>query len=102
MSKNVLCPPTAEVQPNPVGQEPEARLGQLLAPLARQHGIELRLERMQMQHVGSGIGELWLGQLSGTPVRELKLLGEVDVQKFACQVLEAMLVGIGAGESRGD
>src|SRR5947207_1432483 len=73
-----------------------------LAPLAGEHAIEPGLERVQMQHVGGGIGDLGLGQVGRPPVGELLLLGEVDPEQLAHEVLEPVLVGIGAGEPRGD
>ena len=64
--------------------------------------IELVPKRMQMQHVGGGIGDLRLRQRAGTPVRELLLLGQFDPQKVAGDVFQAVLVGIGARQPRGD
>ncbi|MNL42484.1 hypothetical protein D3C87_1649430 [compost metagenome] len=43
-----------------------------------------------------------LGQLLRRPVRALLLLRKIDVEQFLDQVLEAMPVGIGAGQARGD
>ena len=44
-------------------------LGQLGAAFALQQGVELGLERMQMQHVGRGIGELLVAQSCRRPSR---------------------------------
>ena len=55
-----------------------------------------------MQHVGGRIGDLCLGELLGAPVGELLLLGEVDAEHLAHQVLEPMLVRIGSRQPRRD
>ena len=51
-----------------------------------------------MQHVGGGIVELLLGQLGGTPVGGLLLLGQLDAEQVLAQILEAVPVGEGADE----
>ena len=40
-------------------------------PLARQHGVELFLQRMQMQHVGRGIGDLRIASSRRRPSRTI-------------------------------
>ena len=45
---------------------------------ARQHHVELVLERVQMQHVGGRIGDLGVGELGRAPIGQLLLLGEID------------------------
>ena len=96
MGEYVLLGKAGEIQPHPIGQEAETGGGQLLAPFARQHGVEPLLERMQIEHVGRGIGNLRVGQFGRAPVRRLLLLGKVVSEHFAHEVFEAVLVGIGA------
>ena len=55
-----------------------------------------------MKHVGGRVGELRLGQRVGPPVGRLLLLGDLDAEQFARQVLEPVPVGVGAGELGGD
>src|SRR5918996_561645 len=80
MVENVVAGPAGDVEPDPIGQKPEAGGRQLATPFAREHGLELVLERMQMQHVGRRIGKLGVGQRGGAPVRALLLLRHVDAQ----------------------
>ena len=47
MRKDILGGPACEIKPHPIGQEPEAGLRQGRAALARQHTVELGLERVQ-------------------------------------------------------
>src|SRR3954469_5583482 len=74
MGEDVLLAPAQKVEPRTVRQEPEAGLRQRLAALARQHGVEFCLERMQMQHVGGGVGDLRLAEFLCAPVGTLLLL----------------------------
>src|ERR1700687_2549339 len=94
--------PAAKVELNSCRQEAETGLRQRRPISPRQHLIEPLLQRMQMQNVGGGIGELRVRELRGTPVGTLLLFGKIDPQKFAHQILEAVLVRVGAGELRGD
>ena len=55
-----------------------------------------------MQHVGGRVSQLRLAQASRTPVARLLLLRQVDVEHLAHQILQAMAVGIGARQPRGD
>ena len=55
-----------------------------------------RSQRVQVQHVGSGVGLLLVAQLGRAPVRRLLLLGQVDAEQLAAQVGEAVAVGVGA------
>src|SRR5438874_1663587 len=94
--------PAGQVQPGAAGQEAESGLGQLGAALAFQQGIQLGLERMEVQHIGGGVVELFLAQRLGAPVGGLLLLGQVDAQKLPAEILEAPAIGEGAGELGGD
>jgi hypothetical protein len=62
MREDVLGLPAAEIELGPGRQEVEAGLRQLGAAFARQHRVETFAQAMQMQHVGSGIGELRLAK----------------------------------------
>src|ERR1700730_3679745 len=94
--------PAAKVELDPRRQEAETGLRQGSPIFPGQHLIEPFLQRMQVQNVGGGIGELGVSELRGTPIGTLLLLGKIDPQKFAHQILEAVLVRVGAGELRGD
>src|SRR6478609_1736845 len=102
MRENILGLPAAEIELHPGRQEVETGLRQCCAALARQHGIESLAQAMQMQYVGGRVGELRLAQRSRAPVARLLLLRQVDVEHLAHQILQAMAVGIGAGQARGD
>src|ERR1700752_4256250 len=56
MSENVVVLPALQIEPGPGGEELEAGLRQSLAALAREHGVELLAQRVEMQHVGGRIG----------------------------------------------
>ena len=84
------------------GQEGEARLGELRAPLAGEHLVEPLLERVQVEHVVRGVVELVRGELVRAPVGGLLLLGYLDAEQVAAKVLEAVAVGEGARKARGD
>src|SRR5262245_59489770 len=102
MGKDVLGRPAGEVEPHPVRQEAKTGRREVGAPLAHEDGVELLLERVQVQHIRRRVGELRVGQRLGAPIGELLLLGEVDAQHVAHEVLEAVLVGVGARDPRGD
>src|SRR5215471_19220510 len=101
MGKDVLGGPAGKVKPDPVRQEAKTGRREVRAPLTDENGVELFLERVQVQHIGRRVGELRVGQRLGAPIGELLLLGEVDAQHFAHEVLEAVLVGVGARDPRG-
>src|SRR6185437_8270125 len=96
VGENVLDAPTAEVEQRPSRQEVEAGLRQLLAPFTRQHGVELGLQGMQVEHIGGGITQLLVGEVGGAPIRRLLLLRQLDAEQVAAQILEAVAVGKGA------
>src|SRR6266849_4779680 len=60
MRENVLGVPAIQIELCPGRQEFETGLRQPDAALARQHGVEPLAQAMQMQHVGSGVGQLCL------------------------------------------
>src|ERR1700730_18844122 len=102
MGKAVSAPPPGEVEPYPVGQEAKTGRREFGPPLADEDGVELFLERVQVQHIGRRVGELRVGERFGAPIGKLLLLGELDAQHFTYEVLEAMLVGVSARDPRGD
>ena len=65
MGKDVLGRPAAEIETRAVGQETETGGGQFIAALARQHHVQFFAQRMEMQHIGRGIGDLRIGQRVG-------------------------------------
>src|SRR3954470_9063373 len=96
MGENILRRPAGEVQPYPVGEKAKASGREVGATLAREHGVEPFLQGMEMQDVGCGVSDLRIGQLIGTPIGGLLLLRHLDPQHFAHEILETVLVGIGA------
>src|SRR5262249_24793654 len=71
MGKDILRRPAREVEPHPIRQEAEAGIRQRSAPLPRQHGVELGLQRVQMQDVRGRIGDLRIGELARAPIGKL-------------------------------
>lgn len=69
MGENVLFRPAREVEGCTGWQEAETGLRHLHPAFAHKHGVELRLERVQIQNVRSRIGELGVAQRIGTPIR---------------------------------
>src|SRR5262245_196583 len=102
MREYVFRRPARQVEPRAVGKKAEAGSGKLRAAFAGDQGIELFLDRVQVHDVRGRIGDLGLAELLGAPVRELLLLRQVDTEDVAHQILEAMLVRIGAGQTRRD
>jgi hypothetical protein len=89
-------PPSPRGQGGAHRQEVEAGPRQRLAALALQHLLEPALELVQIDHVLGGILLLRIRQHGCAPVGTLLLLGQVDAQHVAHQILQAVAVGIGA------
>ena len=87
MRENIRFRPPREIEPRARGQKVETGGGEGVAPLARQHDVELRLKLVQMQHVRGGVNLLRLRQGLRAPVRGLLLLGDFDPQQFAREIL---------------
>ena len=83
-------------------QKVEAGRSELGPPLARQPRVQRRAEPVQVENVRGGILDLRLAQLGRAPVARLLLLGDVDLEKLARQILQPMSVGIGPDQPRGD
>src|SRR4051812_31339305 len=96
MSENVRGFVAEQVQPAARGQELEAGLGQCEPVLADQKGFESGPERVQMEHVGGGVGELLRAELGRAPVGGLLLLGDFHAEQLAAEVAQAVAVGEGA------
>ena len=73
-----------QIQPRPGRQEREAGFGQLEPVFANQQRLQLRPQRVQVQHVGGGVGELLGRQLQRAPVRGLLLLVTVRPPAVPC------------------
>ena len=58
MSKNIGLRPAREIKPCARRKKLETGGGQGVAPFPRQHDVQTRLELMQIQHVGGGVGHL--------------------------------------------
>src|SRR5262249_6859641 len=102
MGKDVLGGPAGEVEPHPIRKEAKTGRREVRATLADEDRVELLLERVQVQHVRCRVGELRVGQRFGAPIGELLLLRQVDAQHLAHEILEAVLVGVGTRDPRGD
>ena len=74
-------------------QEVETRLGEGKPAFTHQKRLEPRPERVQMQHVARGIGQLLAAQLGRSPVGGLLLLAQLDAEQFAAKVLQPMPIG---------
>ena len=104
-SRGRRCPPPASPRDRAGrgGAGSRSRPGpERCAPLPREHRVELLLQRMQVEHVVGGILELAPGERVRAPVRRLLLLGNLDAQQVAAEVLEAVAVGEGAREAGRD
>src|ERR1700675_4957623 len=102
MLENVSVFIPDEIEKGPRGQKSKTSNGELLAFLADQHLVELRLERVQMENIGGGVALLLVGQSRRTPIRGLLLLRELDTQQLAAEILQPVLIGKGARQFRGD
>src|SRR5208283_1125636 len=102
MRKNVGFGPAGQIELGARRKEGEALRRERRAAFAGEHRVESRLELVQIEHVRRGIGELRLGELFRSPVRRLLLLGNLDTQKLAHEILEAVAIRIGARKLGGD
>src|SRR5271170_384684 len=102
VGENVRFLEAGQIQPNSIGQIQEGGARQPVATLAREHRVELFAQSMQEEHVGGGIGELRLAERLRAPVRRLLLLGNLNPEQFAGEVLKSVPVGIGPRQLGGD
>ena len=58
MREDVLLGPAGEVEKRAVGQVAEGGARQLLPALAGEAAVELGAERVEVEHVGGGVGQL--------------------------------------------
>ena len=78
MREDVHSPEAGEIEPHPLGQIGEGGAGEAVAAFALEHGVELLAQRVQIENVGGGVGELGVAQRLGAPVGGLLLLGDLD------------------------
>ena len=83
MGEDILARETGEVEPDPIRQEAKAGLRQLFAAFAGKHDIEPLLERMEMDDIGGGVGNLRFAQFGSAPIGGLLLLGQLLPEDFA-------------------
>ena len=83
MGEHVHVRPAADIQGSARRQEAETGLGVFGAALPDQHRVEPPPQRMQVEHVSGGVGELRRRQLVRAPIRGLLRLDELDPEKFA-------------------
>ncbi len=83
-------------------QEVETLLRQLHAAFADQAAVQLGLQAVQEAHVAGRIILLRVAEIGRSPVGRLLLLAEFLPQQFADQFLQAMAIGVGADQARGD
>src|SRR5262245_11184936 len=86
VGEDVLLAPAGEVELGARREAAEDGFRQRGAPLTRQHLVEPRLERVQVEHVGGGVFELRRAELGAAPVGGLLLLAELDAEQVADQV----------------
>ena len=101
MRERIEFRPAPEIEFHPGRQELNAGPRQLLASLALQHGVEFLPKSVQIQDIARRIVELLLRKLIGPPVGGLLLLGQLDAKQLPAQILQAVPVGVCAGQSRG-
>jgi len=102
MREYVLLWPAREVEKSAGRKVFERRCRDRIAPLARQHGVELRAQRMKMQDVGRRVAQLLVGQLGRAPIGALLLLRQLDPEQILAQIFQTVAVGEGADQFRGD
>src|SRR5436189_1092261 len=102
MREDVLLRPAFEIKQGACRQEFKAAARQFGAVLARQHCVESRAQRVQVQDVGSGVALLLVGQGRGAPIGALLLLFELDAEEILAQIAQPVPVGEGPHEPRGD
>ena len=102
VGENIVRRPAREVELGPHRQEAETGLGEVGAPFAFQHLVELPFQGMEMLDVGRRVFELLVGEAFGAPIGGLLLLGDIYAEQLPAQVLERLAVGEGAGQARGD
>ena len=85
-----------------VGRNSKQACAQTQTALAREHHVEAFAQGMQVEHVGGCVGKLRLAQDLRAPVAGLLLLRQIDIEYLARQILQAVAIGIGAGQARGD
>src|SRR5579862_7531326 len=78
MREDVLLRPAFEIKQSACRQEIKAAARQFGAVLARQHHVESRAQRVQVQDVGGGIAQLLVSQRGRAPIRALLLLFQFD------------------------
>src|SRR5262245_15118601 len=100
--EEVLVLEASEVEAGSFREEAEAGLCRGCSAFAGEHGVELGLERVQVEHVAGGVVLLLVRQLVRAPVGALLLLGKVDAEELAAQVLEAVAIGVGARQLGSD
>src|SRR3984957_5968662 len=102
MGEDVLGIPAVQIELGPRRQKVETCLRQRRTALARQHDIEAFAQAMQMKHVGGRVSQLRLAQGLRAPVAGLLLLGQIDIEQFAHQILQPVPVGVGTAKPGGD
>src|ERR1700677_1270475 len=93
--KNIHRLESRKIKADAIGEISEGGARESVPALAFQYGVKLLAQDVQMQHVRCGIGELSFAQGLGSPIGRLLLLGDLDVQQLARQVLESVPVGVG-------
>ena len=96
MREDVLLRPSRRGRARPRRQEIEAGRGQLGCALRAPASRRVAPQRVQMQDVGGGVAQLLVGEVGGAPIRRLLLLGDLDAEQVAAQILEPVPVGEGA------
>src|SRR5665213_3937766 len=102
MCEDVLLRPPLQVKQDARRKKVESGAGEVGAPFALQHHVELGAQRVQVQHVGRRILQLLIGERRRAPIRALLLLRQIDAEQILAQIAQTVPVGKGAREARGD
>src|SRR5579863_69175 len=101
MREDVLLRPAFKIKQGASRQEIEAAARQIGALFARQHSVESRAQRVQMQDVSSGVALLLLGQGWCAPIRALLLFFKLDAEQILAQIAQPVPVAEGTHQPRG-
>ena len=102
MGENIGFRPAFKIKQGSGGEKIETVGGQFGAIFARQPNFQFIAQLVQIKHVRGRIFHLLRGQFVSAPVGTLLLFGNLNAGQLAAQILEAMILRIGAGQFGGD
>src|SRR5580704_13888854 len=98
MRENVHIRPTGEIELGAYGKKLEAGFGKARPTFPSEHRVKNVLQSMQIGDIVGGVSELPFREFRRTPIGTLLFLGKVRAKKFPHNILQAMLVRVGANE----